>query len=407
MTYSRRGNMANISVNRLDIAPLSLQNTEYVERKGLGHPDSLIDGIVENVSVKLGEAYVEEAGVILHHNVDKGLIVGGAADVGFGTGKITKPIEIIVAGRAAQEFGGKKIDVDAIAKAATEEYLRAHTRFLDIRTETVIGSKILKGSQDLNGIFSRAQDVPLANDTSFGVGFAPFTETEALVLETERYLNGKDYKASNPSVGEDVKVMGVREGEKITLTIGIAFVSKFINDINEYVKIKESVKNDVIKLAAQKTTKDVEVVINHGDHHEKGDVYITKSGLSCESGDDGAVGRGNRVNGLITPFRNMSLEAAAGKNPVSHIGKIYNIVAREMAGDIVRLYPQIKECNVSIVSQIGRKIDDPRSLYIETKMDKGQSIDQIRTKVTDIASETLQNIGYISREMAQGRFEMF
>lgn len=386
---------------------ISEQSVEFVERKGVGHPDSLIDGIVENVSIKLGEAYIEEAGTILHHNVDKGLIVGGSAEVSFGAGKITKPIEIIIAGRAAQEFGGKRIDVDAIAKEAAKEYLRAHTRFLDIGSETLIGSKILKGSQDLIGIFSRVQDVPLANDTSFGIGFAPFTETEALVLETERYLNSKDYKSINPSVGEDVKVMGVREGNKITLTVGIAFVSKFIHSVDEYIKIKDSVNADIKKLAAKRTDKEVDVVINHGDRHDNNDVYITKSGLSCESGDDGAVGRGNRVNGLITPFRNMSLEAAAGKNPVSHIGKIYNIVAREMAADIVKLYPQIKECNVSIVSQIGRRIDDPRSLYIEAKMDRGQSIDPIKTKVTDIATETLQNIGYISREIAQGRFEMF
>ena len=54
-------------------------------------------------------------------------------------------------------------------------------------------------------------------------------------------------------------------------------------------------------------------------------IYLTVTGLSAEQGDDGEVGRGNRVNGLITPSRAMSLEAAAGKNAVAHVGKLYNL----------------------------------------------------------------------------------
>ena len=177
-------------------------------------------------------------------------------------------------------------------------------------------------------------------------------------------------------VGEDIKVMGVRENDKITLTIAIAFVAQFINNIDEYVGIKESIKKDIIGNAKKYTAKEVEVVINNGDSHDTQDVYITKSGLSCEAGDDGSVGRGNRVNGLITPFRHMSLEAAAGKNPVNHVGKIYSIVSKEIAQDIVKLYPEIKECNVSIVSQIGRRIDDPEACTSMRSWKRGRSSSQ-------------------------------
>jgi S-adenosylmethionine synthetase len=396
-----------INVEQKTRSLVSEQAVEFVERKGLGHPDSLIDGIVENVSLTLGRSYTKEAGFILHHNVDKGLIVGGSSEVGFGRGVITKPIEIIIAGRATGEFQGKKIDVDSIAAEATKDYLKRHTRFLDIENEVRIVSKIRSGSADLGALFKRKSDMPLANDTSFGIGFAPFTETERLTLETEHMLNGAQCKKAFPMVGEDIKVMGVREEGAITLTVAIAFVSKYISDIDGYIKIKEKIAEDILRNARGITNKPVEVSINHGDSHEKSEIYITKSGLSCEAGDDGAVGRGNRVNGLITPFRFMSLEAAAGKNPVNHVGKIYNIVAKKMAEDIVGNYPSIKECNVALVSQIGRPINDPRSTYIDVVMEKGAKIDPIASKVRGIASETLENIGSITKDMANGKYEMF
>ena len=399
--------MGNIHIEHKERLRVDEQDVEFVERKGVGHPDSLIDGIVENVSLELSKEYIERAGYILHHNVDKGLIVGGTSEIDFGNAVITKPIEIIVAGRATQKFQGTEIDVDGVAIKATRDYLKAHTRFLDLDTEVTIASKILKGSSDLNQIFARNKDMPLANDTSFGIGFAPFTETESLVLETERFLNGKEYKSKMPMVGEDIKVMGVREKDKITLTVAIAFVAKFVNNIEEYINAKDKINADIVSNAKNYTQKEVTVVINNGDSHEMSEVYLTKSGLSAESGDDGAVGRGNRVNGLITPFRHMSLEAAAGKNPVNHVGKIYSIVSKEIAQDIVKLYPMIKECNVAMVSQIGRKIDDPKSVYIDAIMAKGEKLETIRTKVHDIAQETLNNMSYITQELARGKYEMF
>ena len=379
---------------------------EYVERKGLGHPDSLIDGIMESVSTGLSNAYIDSTGKILHHNVDKGLIIGGSSDVSFGNGSITKPIEVILAGRAARSYQDISIDVDGIAIKAAKDYLRAHTRFLDVEKEALFQSKILKGSADLSEIFDRNTDVPLANDTSFGIGFAPFTKTEKLVLETERMLNSVEYKKSHPEVGEDVKVMGVRDMDDISLTVAIAFVSAKIQSAEDYQDKKDKVRDDIISFAKKSIGKDVEVTINNGDN-KSGKVYITKSGLSCEAGDDGSVGRGNRVNGLITPFRRMSLEAAAGKNPVNHIGKIYNVLAKEIANDIVALYPQVKECNVSIVSQIGRKIDDPKHLDVKISTEKREELDNIRKKVNDIAEQSLENIGYLTHEIISGKHSMF
>jgi S-adenosylmethionine synthetase len=400
--------VGNIHIENKDRLRVDEQGVEFVERKGVGHPDSLIDGIMENVSLELSKEYIEQSGYILHHNVDKGLIVGGSSEVDFGKAIITTPIEIILAGRATQKFQDAVIPVDEIAIKAAQDYLKAHTRFLDLDKEVIFTSKILKGSDDLNKIFSRrGREVPLANDTSFGIGFAPFTETEMLTLETEHYLNSSDYKKTMPMVGEDVKVMGVREKDLITLTVAIAFVSQFVGSMDDYVRAKEKITHDIVENSKKFTKKEVIVSVNHGDAHEFNEVYLTKSGLSCEAGDDGAVGRGNRVNGLITPFRHMSLEAAAGKNPVNHVGKIYSIVSKEIAQDVVKLYPKIRECNVAIVSQIGRRIDDPKNIYIDAIMEKGEKLEPISSKVQEIAQETMNNLVYITEELARGKYEMF
>jgi S-adenosylmethionine synthetase len=397
----------NIYIEEINRIPVNNQATEYVERKGIGHPDTLIDGICERASIELSKYYLNEVGSILHHNVDKGLIVGGASTATFSKGVITKPIEIIIAGRATSEFQGRDIPVDDIAIKAARDYLKENTRFLDLDTEIVINSKIQRGSADLMQIFNRNSGMPLANDTSFGIGFAPFSETERIAIEIEHYLNSKAYKTKMPSVGEDIKVMGIRENNKITLIIAVAFVARFINNIYEYIHIKENLAKDAENFAKKFTKRNIEIFVNTGDSHETNEIYLTKSGLSCEAGDDGEVGRGNRINGIITPFRQMSLEAAAGKNPVNHVGKIYNVLSQEIAKDIIKQYPQIAECNISIISQIGRSIADPKNLSIKVIMENGENFKPIQGKVNAIAEEKLNNIKDLTMDIVLGKYSMF
>ncbi len=399
--------MRNISVEKLELKPISEQHTEYVERKGVGHPDSLIDGIVDEVSHSLCREYLNQFGTILHHNVDKGLIIGGAAKAAYGKGKITKKIEVIVTGRAISKANGKTIDINGIAEGVVRTYLKENTRYLDLDNEVTIKSKIAKGSEDLTHIFARKSEVPLANDTSFGIGFAPFSDTERLVLETEHYLNSKEYKQQFPAVGEDIKVMGCRNGDKITLTIAIAFIAQLVPDKETYIKYKQRATDDVLGFASKITKKQVAVEVNTGDDAEGEAPYLTKSGLSAEAGDDGSVGRGNRVNGLITPFRHMSLEAAAGKNPINHIGKIYNILATQLAQDVVKQYPQIKECDIAILSQIGKRIDQPLNLNMNMIVENGANFENIRSKAHYIADQWLDNIGKLTLDISLGKYKTF
>ncbi|MEM0106802.1 MAG: methionine adenosyltransferase [Candidatus Micrarchaeaceae archaeon] len=379
---------------------------EYVERKGKGHPDTLIDGIVERASIEISKAYIEQFGSILHHNLDKGLIVGGNSSVTFGKGEIIRPIEIILAGRATRSYEGKNIPVDEIVKKAAADYLQENTRFLDIEKEVKYVTKIDNGSADLNSVFMRKNVVPLANDTSFGVGFAPFTETEKLSLEAEKYLNSTEYKRKMPAVGEDIKVMGIREGDKIVLMVAIAFISKFIGSIDEYKNYKEKVREDLLKFAKTITKKQVAVEINNGDSYETNAVYLTKSGLSCEAGDDGSVGRGNRANGLITPFRYMTLEAAAGKNPVNHVGKIYSVLSNDIANSIIAENNEIKECTVYIVSQIGRPINEPKNLTISMAADSKEAFEHAKKEAESIAENIISIINEFPNAIISGKYKI-
>jgi len=329
--------------------PSTIKKMEIVERKGIGHPDSVIDGICEEASREISKFYIKEKGFILHHNLDKGLIVGGVAQPVFGGGKIIQPPEIIIAGTASII---KNIDdIRKILYDTATEYLFKNIKNTP-KLSPEIKIKIHPGSLDLVALyqsFNKSQ-TPLANDTSFGVGFYPLTKLENFVLEVENFLNNKKTKSTYNFLGEDIKVMGTRYEDEISMTIAAAFVSEFIESYEDYYEKKIKIKEKLEKEFDQ-----IKFSINTADKDEN--IYMTVSGVSWENGDDGQVGRGNRCNGLITPFRFTSLEAVCGKNPVSHVGKIYNLMATELSK---KIYDEFKIPNETIMlSKIGKPIDEP------------------------------------------------
>jgi len=340
-----------IVIEKLNRTPVSDKSFEIVERKGIGHPDSLTDGICEAASRVLSKYYLEKKGFILHHNLDKGLLIGGVANPVFLGGEIIEPPDIIVAGTAS--ILDSVDDIKKLIYEEVEKYLEDNLRFTK-KLNPEVEIKIHPGSTDLVSTYNRygKGDIPLANDTSFGVGFAPMTKLERLTLSVERFLNSKKLKERVPWVGEDIKVMGIRKNGKIRLTVAIAFVSQFVSSLKDYYDKKEKIK----ELIKKEFGDDLDVLVNTADHEDS--IYLTVSGTSWENGDDGQVGRGNRANGLITPCRTMSLEALAGKNPVSHVGKIYNIKAIEIAEKINQVF-DLKEVEVYLVSKIGKPINEP------------------------------------------------
>jgi S-adenosylmethionine synthetase len=407
--------MGDIVVEEFYYPSVEDMEVEIVERKGLGHPDYICDGVAEAVSKALSSYYLENYGRILHHNVDKVLLVGGQSNPWFGGGVVLQPIRIIVSGRLTTdvqlESGFKPIPFGTIIVDATKRWIKESFRFLDPEVHVIVDYKVGRGSVDLRAIVEAETDVPLANDTSVGLAFAPLSSLERLVYETERYLNSRGFKSKLPMVGEDVKVMGLRRGSKIVLTIASAMISSLILDPGEYMSVKEQVKEEVLDLATRITPNHVvEVYVNTADIREKNIFYLTVTGTSAEHGDDGATGRGNRVNGLITPFRPMSLEATAGKNPVSHVGKIYNVAAKDIAETIYMKLSNkgVREVYVSLLSQIGKPINKPQIAHIKIKMEKEMKLtNDIRMEAEALAYEKLEKITEYTKKIVRGELQLF
>jgi len=407
----------NIVVEKWNTTPMEERPFEIVERKGLGHPDYIADSIAEAVSRALSNYYLENFGVILHHNVDKVLVVGGQAKPKFKGGEVIRPIHIIVAGRVTTEVkvesGVELVPVGSIVLRSTKKWIRDNFRFLDPEVHMIVDYKIGRGSTDLVSMYERGLDkVPLANDTSLGLSFAPLSTTERLVLEVERYLNSPSLKKKIPQVGEDVKVMGYRNGKDIKLTVAVAMISKLINGKDEYFNLKDQVREEILKLASKLAPDfNVNVEINTADPDPKdlkdpSSLYLVVTGTSAEHGDDGATGRGNRVNGLITPLRPMSLEATAGKNPVSHVGKIYNVLADKAAWKIAGI-EGVKEAYVEVLSQIGKPIDKPQVALISIVPEEGANFNNIKYEARSIMNDLLENVTKLTYEILRGGVSLF
>ncbi len=359
---------------------------EIVERKGIGHPDSLCDGMAERISVEYSKWCLEHFGMILHHNFDKVQLVAGEANVYYGGGEMIRPIRIQIAGRGLPTWKGVKVPMDTIAIEAARAHLRETLRYLDPVQHVVIDSYAGRGAEELQ----YTVDNIVANDTSFGVSHWPRSDVELTVYETAQYIN---YTLINElPLGEDVKVMGARRGDFITLTIALPFIATRIHDAAEYMEAKTAAQAAIQRFAEGLTQRQVRVDVNTADNVEADAVYLTLTGTSAEQGDDGAVGRGNRVNGLITPFRATSLEAAAGKNPVSHVGKLYNLLALETAQAIVEQVPEVRAATVYVLSQIGHPLDEPLVATVQLNTRNGELKDSVRAQVAAIVDARLSDI---------------
>jgi S-adenosylmethionine synthetase len=362
---------------------------EIVERKGIGHPDSLCDGIAERVSVEYTAWCQENLGTLLHHNFDKVQLVAGEVDVGYGGGHLLTPIRIQIAGRGTPAFQGKKVPMDDIAIRAAKAHIRETMRYLDPDKHVVVDSFAGRGAEELQYVV----DHVTANDTSFGVSHWPRSGLEHVVYETAQFIN---YELINQyPVGEDVKVMGMRRGDGMTLTIAMPFIATQVQNAEQYVEIKKAAEAGIQDFASQLDERKIKVMVDTADDVEGGAVYLTLTGTSAEMGDDGAVGRGNRVNGVIAPFRATSLEAPCGKNPISHVGKVYNLLALLTAQDIVEKVPTVKEATVYLLSQIGAPLDQPLVATAQVRPTNGALTPAIQEDVQAVVDERLANVSDI------------
>ena len=397
----------NISVEGLDQIPIEKQRIELVERKCLGHPDSLADGVAESISRALSRSYLEECGSVLHHNTDQGEVVAGESIPQFGGGRITKPIYFLISGRATRTFNGVNTPADAIAVEAARSYIKKILPIINMDRDVIVDCRMGNGSTDLRDVFRSCEGkVPRANDTSFGVGHAPFSEAESIVKGVAAFIDD-ELRLKYPVIGQDCKIMCLRDGDVITLTIAMAFVDRYCSSLAEYVEQKNVLTEQIALVAKRFTQRKVNVAINTADDLEGGSVFLTVSGTSAEMGDDGSVGRGNRSNGLITPNRPMSMEATSGKNPINHIGKIYNLLSTQIAQDCVREIDGIEEMYVRLLSQIGYPIDQPHVASAQVLTKPGVTIGSVRSDIEGIIDGWLEKTTTITEKVIRGELSTF
>ncbi len=397
----------NIKVEALQQVPLEQQEIELVERKCIGHPDSLADGVAESISRALSLAYLEECGAVLHHNTDQGEIVAGESMPKFGGGKVIRPIYMLLDGRATKQFNGINIPTDAIAIEAARTYLRNTLTNLNLERDIIVDCRLGTGSTDLRDVFKPCQETtPRANDTSFGVGHAPFSETETIIREVSDFIDGS-FRPRNPVIGQDIKIMGLRDGNTITLTLACAMVDRYCPGLTQYLEYKDLLKEQVELVARKYTSRNVIVEVNTADDIDTGSVFLTVTGTSAEMGDDGSVGRGNRCNGLITPNRPMSMEATSGKNPINHIGKIYNILSTQIAQECVKEVDGIEEIYVRLLSQIGKPIDQPLVASVQVLMNPDTRITDISRDIEAVVDSELAGITCITEKIIRGEVRTF
>jgi len=406
-SVTRRSMKRNIQIEALDQIPLEKQRIELAERKCLGHPDSIADGIAESISQALCRTYLEEFGVVLHHNTDQGEVVAGESSPKFGGGRIIRPMYILIDGRATKQFNGVTIPTDAVAVEAATKYLHKIIPDLNLNRDLMIDCRLGTGSTDLRDVFKPCQGkVPRSNDTSFGVGHAPFSDVENIIRNSAEFIDTK-LRKKYPAIGQDIKIMGLRDRDTITLTVACAIVDKHCSDINEYQEYMDLLKEEITAVAKKNTKRKVTVHVNTADDIKKKSVFLTVTGTSAEMGDDGSVGRGNRCNGLITPNRPMSMEATSGKNPINHIGKIYNLLSTQVAQECVAKVDGIEEMYVRLLSQIGKPIDLPLVASVQILPAKGVTLKEINAEVYEIIDCELANVTSITEKVIAGKLKTF
>jgi len=385
--------------------PTFKKRFEIVERKGIGHPDTICDLVMDQISVELSKLYLKETGAIQHHNMDKSMLVAGQTENKFGGGKVTKPMKFVIGDRATFEAKGKKLLIEDLAVTTAKSWFENNLRYVQdehIQYQLEIGTS----SQELCSIFKTSESF-VANDTCTLVGYAPFTKTESAVLETEQYINSKKFKTEFPESGEDVKVMGFRKNNDLEVTIAIAFVDSYVNSEAHYFTRKNEMKQSIDEFHKGGDFDKVNISINNLDSKNKGfeGLYLTVLGTSADSADSGQVGRGNMVNRVISPCRPAGAEAIAGKNPVSHIGKIYNAMSFKLAEQIHNDLPDI-EVLVWMYNVIGKPVNEPQAIVVQPISENKLDVSKLKNQINEIIEKNLDKMNEFCMDLALGKIEI-
>lgn len=361
---------------RLDVQPSALpsrQWCEVVERKGVGHPDTLADGIAELASIRYSQYCLHEFGAVLHHNLDKVAVLGGRARFDWWDGEFERPVRVVFAGRASRCFGDRHIPLGDILESAAHEqlqqclpgYAKARVRFLH---ETTDSSKFAHWFRPRSLADLPERRDPCANDTALLVGVAPHSQAELAALTVESYLSTLDW------TGTDVKALVVRYDRRFRVTVCVPALVGALAGPAEYREALEGAKAELVALLGGSVDGSIEILLNGSDALvEQASAqcgYVTLTGSAIDFGEDGMVGRGNGRHGLITPAHQAGTEALFGKNPGYHVGKVGGLLADRIARRIAGLGVG---CRAGLVYDRGSRYSRPTWCHVTT----GERVDPV------------------------------
>jgi S-adenosylmethionine synthetase len=389
-------------VEALPGPPVGRRRVELVERKGLGHPDTICDALVEAIALALNRLYVERLGAVVHYNVDKALLIAGQCRKDFGGGEILHPMELIVGDRATFEVDGTKLPVEDTALAAVDTWLAGHLPLVRPHLRTRIA--LAPGSVELTGIFAPSAADVVSNDTSGASGYAPLSATEQIVFEVERFLNGRTFKARFSDTGHDVKVFGRREDDRLDVTVAMPLLAGTTPSEGAYFRRKEEI---LAALAQQFAAAPIRLHwrLNNLDATGRGSdgVYLTLTGTSAEDADSGQVGRGNRANGLIAFARPTGGEATAGKNALAHAGKVYSVLSHHLARRIHAATPGLAEVYVHLAARIGAPVDRPW-IDVQVVLEEGAALSDVEPTIRATLETEAQGFAAFRARLGRGEY---
>lgn len=397
-----RGRTVTLVIEALRQSPVAARRVEMVERKGLGHPDTICDSLVEAIAVALNRLYRERAGTILHYNIDKALLVAGQCAKGFGWGEVTHPMTLVVGDRATLTVDGTALPVERTMGEAVDAWVGAHLPRVRPGKDLQVRSMLAAGSAELRAIFQASEGPVASNDTSGASGWAPLSPAEQLVLHIERFLNGAEFKVRFPDTGQDVKVFGVREDAHLTLTIAMPLVCTDIASEAAYFARKDEILG-ALATRFRDAPFALEWRLNNLDRRGRGadGTYLTVTGTSAEDADSGQVGRGNGVAGLIAHARPASSEAAAGKNAVAHAGKVYSIFSHHLARRVHARCPALPEVYVHLMARIGEPVDRPWAA-VQVILPPGMTLADVEPVIREIMETEIARLPAFREDLSRG-----
>jgi S-adenosylmethionine synthetase len=396
-----------VRAGRLDVVPVEPWldcDTELIERKGIGHPDSICDALASLLSQAYARYTIEHCdGMILHHQFDKVMIIGGRTEVWFGGGKFVEPIRVVLGGRVSRTYLGRQLPVEDILRGTIRSFFTARFPMIDFDKSVTISDfltshagpgTLTTSSGAIANMFDpvrrsavRGYEELVANDTSFCVAYAPLSPLEQAVVDLERHLTGET-RGRHPWLGTDIKIMAYRQGRSVDVTACIPQIASAVPSYKDYKANLDVICGEIHDFLSESLPScTVRLSVNTKDRDSTQNVYLTVSGASL-SGDIGVVGRGNRTNGLITSRRPMSLEGTNGKNPRYYAGFVYAVATKRIA---TQIHEATGAANiVEIVSQNGGKLSDPWHTRVITKADEAtvhSTVERVLANIEDVTDD--------------------